>query len=371
MTNKKIGVGIIGVNPNRGWAWVAHVPALRALGGYKVVAVSNSDIENAKVAAETIGAPHYFSSNDDLVACPDVDLVVVTVKVPFHKELVTAAIKAGKSVYSEWPLGNGLEEALEMEKLAGERGVRAHVGLQSRAAPVIRYLRELIAGGYVGEVLSTTIVATSSLGGGFIDQPNAYILDKSNGANLLSIAGGHTLDAVCFCLGEFIEIFAVTAVRRETALNVDTHETIPATSADQVIVGGILEGGAPLSLHYRGGDVLGETLSWEIQGTEKNLRLSTREGSYTAVDDMVLEEYSGKELGYVALDVPEVYTIVPIEVPRGTAFNVAQNYALLEQDIRTGTTNCPSFSDAVQRHRMLAAIEAAGETGVRQQHRIR
>ena len=47
---------------------------------------------------------------------PEVDLVVVTVKVPHHRELVPSALEAGKHVYCEWPLGNGLAEARKLAR---------------------------------------------------------------------------------------------------------------------------------------------------------------------------------------------------------------------------------------------------------------
>jgi predicted dehydrogenase len=78
-------------------------------------------------AGTAYNVPHVFETTTDLVNSPDVDLVVVTVKVPQHKELVTEAINAGKHVFCEWPLGNGLEEAEEMAKLAKAKRVRGFV----------------------------------------------------------------------------------------------------------------------------------------------------------------------------------------------------------------------------------------------------
>lgn len=52
-----------------------------------------------------------FDNHQDLVNSADVDVVAVTVTVPHHLELATAALDAGKAVCCEWPLGNGLDEA--------------------------------------------------------------------------------------------------------------------------------------------------------------------------------------------------------------------------------------------------------------------
>src|SRR5205814_195603 len=81
--------------------------------------------------------------------------------VPHHRELVSAALAAGKAVYCEWPLGRDLDDARAMAALAAEQGVRTVVGLQARQAPAIELVRQLLGDGYVGEVLSTTMVGLS------------------------------------------------------------------------------------------------------------------------------------------------------------------------------------------------------------------
>ena len=132
-TGKQIGVGIIGYEPGRSWAAVAHVPALQALPEYRVAAVATTRAESARAAADDIGLPadRAFTSVADLAACADVDVMAITVKVPHHLELVQTAVAAGKHVYCEWPLGNGLAEAEEMARLVVERGVIGTIGLPS------------------------------------------------------------------------------------------------------------------------------------------------------------------------------------------------------------------------------------------------
>src|SRR5436190_21204997 len=103
MLGTTIGVGIIGVSPERGWAASAHIPALRALSNYEIRALSARSAGSARVAGEAFGISEVFSDHEELVSQPDVDVVVVTVKVPHHRELVSAALAAGKAVYCEWP----------------------------------------------------------------------------------------------------------------------------------------------------------------------------------------------------------------------------------------------------------------------------
>src|SRR5207302_9401306 len=128
MSESTLGVGIIGVSPERGWAATAHIPALRALPNYEVRALSAHSAESARTAGDVFGVGAVFSDHEQLVAQPDVDLVAVTVKVPHHRELVSAAVAAGKAVYCEWPLGRDLNDARGMAALAAEQRVPSVVG---------------------------------------------------------------------------------------------------------------------------------------------------------------------------------------------------------------------------------------------------
>src|SRR5256712_6927539 len=209
----KLGVGIIGVSPVRGWAATAHIPALRALATYEIRSLSGHSARSARAAGEVFGVSAVFSDHKQLVTQPDIDVVAVTVKVPHHRELVSAALAAGKAVYCEWPLGRDLDDARAMAELAAKQGVRTVVGLQARQAPAIEFVQELLSEGYVGEVLSTTMLGLS-VPGDVVGQPNAYMLDKTNGANVLTIAVGHSLDLLNYVLGEFTDLSAVSDLRR-------------------------------------------------------------------------------------------------------------------------------------------------------------
>src|SRR6266550_2134727 len=200
-----LGVGIVGVSPVRGWAATAHIPALRALPNYEIRALSARNAESARAAGEVFEVGAVFSDHEQLVRQPDVDVVAVTVRAPHHRELVVAALAAGKAVYCEWPLGRDLDDARGMAALAAKQRVHTVVGLQARQAPAIEFVQQLLRDGYVGEVLSTTMVGVS-IAGDVVGQPNAYMLDKANGANLLTVPVGHSLDILNFVLGEFADL---------------------------------------------------------------------------------------------------------------------------------------------------------------------
>src|ERR1700716_1694539 len=183
---------------------------------------------------------------------------------------------------------------------------------------------------------------------------NAYLNDKKNGATMLSIALGHTADAVCHCLGEVRELSATMTVRRKTFTIAGTGESKSVTADDQVCVSGLLEGGAALSIHYRGGFSRGTNLLWEINGTNGDLQL-TAAGGQAQIFEMDVRGGQGAQSSLKILPVPKQYRC-PRPKGLGPATNVAQAYALSARDYRQGTHLCPTFEDAVTRHRMLNAI---------------
>jgi predicted dehydrogenase len=356
---KRIRVGIIGANPDRGWAAQAHIPALRSLSDdFEITALSTTRRESADVASKLFGVPAAFDNHEELVNSAAVDVVAVTVKVPYHLELATAALEAGKAVYCEWPLGNGLNEAENLAALAQKQGVLAVAGLQARSAPSVAYVHDLIEQGYVGEVLSTTLVGSGMGWGPTVEPFNAYLNDKKNGATMLSIAVGHTADALCHCLGEVRELSATMTKRRQTFTIAGTDETKPMNAEDQVAVSGLLEGGAAFSIHYRGGVSRGTNLLWEINGSDGDLQL-TATGGQAQIWEMDVRGGKGLQSSLEILPVPGQYRWAP---PQGPGTNVAQAYARFARDYREGTHLCPTFEDAVTRHRMLDAIETAAAT---------
>jgi predicted dehydrogenase len=361
---KRIRVGIIGATPDRGWAAQAHIPALRSLSDdFEITALSTTRRESADAASKLFGVPLAFDNHQELVNSPTVDVVAVTVKVPHHLELATAALDAGKAVYCEWPLGNGLKEAETLAALAKRRGVLAVAGLQARSAPSVAYVHDLIKQGYVGEVLSTTLIGSGMGWGPTVEPFNAYLNNKKNGATMLSIALGHAADALCHCLGEVRDLSATMTMRRKSFTIAGTGESKPMTADDQVCVSGLLEGGAAFAIHYRGGLSRGTNLLWEINGTEGDLQL-TAAGGQAQIFEMDVRGGKGAQSSLEILPVPEEYRWAPPQPGPGT--NVAQAYARFARDYREGTHLCPTFEDAVTRHRMLDAIETAAATGQRQ-----
>jgi predicted dehydrogenase len=359
---RKIGVGIIGAS-EQSWAQTAHIPALQSLSEFELRAVSTSRPESARQAERALKV-RAFDNHRDLVNQSDVELVVVAVKVPYHHELVCAAIEAGKSIYCEWPLARNAAEAEQLTQRAAERRVASFVGLQGRVSPVFSYVRDLLKEGYVGELQSVSLLGSGMYWGGVFDKAHAYLADRSTGATMFTIPFGHTVDAVCSCVGEFSEVSALLANRRESFTLAETGEHFPMTAHDQVMVLGKLEGGAVAALHYRGSASPATNFLCEINGAAGDLIIRSESG-HTQLSELRLEGRQGTQDKLSALPAPDKYRWAPSTVPN-IAYNVAQNYRYVARDLREGTHLVPTFADGLARHRMLEAIEEAGASGQRQ-----
>jgi len=357
----KIRVGIVGATVTEGgsgWGAHAHVPALHALPDYELAAVCTAHEDTAAASAKAFGAKRAFHDIDDMVADRDIDLVVVSVRVPGHYGLVMKALEAGKPAFCEWPLGADLGEAETMANLARERALRTAVGLQAQSDPALMYARELIQQGHIGEVLAANLSvisqATTQRGEGRIWQ--AY---RKNGANTMTISGGHAIDALCFVLGEFTEVSARLAVRIPEWHNTDTGATVAVDSPDCISLSGRLESGAEVAVQVA--TVMSNPTGnrFEIFGREGTLSITARSAN---LGPNTVYGARGKE-PLSEMETPDRFKVVPEGTPAGQARNVAQAYVRLADSIKGGEPFEPDFDHAVKRHKLIDAMERSDAEG--------
>jgi predicted dehydrogenase len=352
----KIRVGIVGATVTQGgsgWGANAHVPALKALPNYELKAVCTSHEDTAKASAAAFGAERGFHKFSDMTASPDVDLIVVCVRVPGHRELVMAGLQAGKAVFCEWPLGKNLAEAEEMAKLASQRSLKTSIGLQGRSDPTIRYAADLIKQGHIGEVLTANLITVAPAhlqrGPGRIWQGV-----RANGANVLTITGGHAIDSMCAVLGEFAEVSARVTTRIPEWQTLD-GKAVKVDSPDSINVIGRMVSGAEVSVSIATAPFNPSGNRLEIYGRDGALMIRA-DGSLSMGPNQ-LTGAKGKA-PMAAMPVPSQYNAVPAGTPPGQPMNVAQAYARMA----SGDFDV-DFNLAVRRHKLLDAIERAASTG--------
>ncbi|MBJ6761276.1 Gfo/Idh/MocA family oxidoreductase [Myxococcaceae bacterium JPH2] len=356
-TQGRIRVGVIGASSSGGWAMYAHLPALQALPQFELTAVSTTRKASAEETARRFGVPHAFEGAEALVTHPDVDLVVVSVKTPEHDRWVRAAIHAGKHVFCEWPLGASLAQTTALHALAEKAGVRHAIGLQRRLAPSVRYLKDLLAEGYLGKLRSVTLHAAMPPLGARRAANVAYTADVANGASALTIFTAHYLDMVLHAVGEPREFSAVVARQFDHTTIIETGEVLPVSTPDQVLLSGTLRNGAVLSAHFEAGKRNGGSIRWTLTGTE---------GDLVVTDDYQLLAARGDGQALEPLPIPERYSWLPLGALDPEAHRMAHVYAGFARDLAEGTRTAPDFTDAVNRYRLLDAIQRSSDTGQRQ-----
>src|SRR4249919_834438 len=193
-----------------------------------------------------------------------------------------------------------------------------------------------------------------SIPGDVVGQPNAYMLDKTNGANVLTIAVGHSLDILNYVLGEFVDLSAVSDLRRPRITIQETGEQIVKTAADQIAVIGTLMSGATASIHVREAVAGGAGFLWEINGTDGTLRI-TAEGAQPQIFPLTVAGAHGRNEP-AALAVPAALTqrwpaLTTLE--GAPAYNVGRAYAAFAADIDNGTHTVPDFAEAARRHEVI------------------
>ncbi|AUX44355.1 oxidoreductase [Sorangium cellulosum] len=346
----KIRVGIIGASPDRGWAVATHLPALAALDGYEITAVSTTRQASADEAARRFGARHAFDRAEPLIEHPDVDLVVVSVRAPEHARPVRAAVAAKKDVFCEWPLGVSLAEATELAGAAEAAGVRTVIGLQRRLAPSVRHLRQLLDEGYLGKLRSVNIHAAVPQTGARRARSDAYAADVNSGANVLTIFAAHFLDTVFAVVGEPESLSSIVTRQFDQTTLIETGEVLPVTAPDQALIAGTLANGAVLSAHFEAGKRNGPVVSCTLTGTEGDIVLS---------QDMSLSGARGDGQPLQPIPTPEHLSWLPRSGLSDDAFQIAHVYAAFAKDLAEGTSVAPTFRDALKLHRLVDTIAQA------------
>ncbi len=152
-----VGVGFVGCGMIAG----AHAAALRLLaedGTARLVAGADPDPSGLdRVAAIVGGIDHRFTSAAELVACPDVDVVVVITPTRHHREAILATVDAGKPLFTEKPLAPTFDGVAELYQAVVRSNLPAQVGFQSRHNPLYRRLHEIVVTGELGAPMAYSV----------------------------------------------------------------------------------------------------------------------------------------------------------------------------------------------------------------------
>ena len=393
--HRRLKVGVVGAgfahspDGRDRFAIRAHIPALTALPDlFEIAAICTTRMETAGETAKHFGVSHAFDSVERMVnELPELDVVCVSVRPAYHHQVVMPALKAGKHVYCEHPLGLNSGQAQEMFEYARAQDVRTMVGFQNHHHPVLLHMRELVRQGFIGKPL--TFGCSLIVGN--------YISPRPSHRTWLFQAdmGGQPGYRSC----RILERAHAVLGREITAVCADMAIKVPERAA--VDTGGIIRSDQIDNTHYlvrMDDDVMGSIqvsyTGWfgsgdrfEVYGTEGMLYLTTdqspqsrqkkiEEGDpsrgtfrlYGAHVDMkrLLKELPPPEQlqrEFSEITIPEEYCRVTGIDPGRSTFTVAQAWTAFYDAIQQGQDCPPSFLDALKIHRVHDASSKSVETG--------
>jgi predicted dehydrogenase len=192
-----IGAAVIG----SGFIGTVHVESLRRL-GVQVHGLLGSSPERGAERATKLGVPRAYASLDELLADERVEVVHVTSPNQFHAPQASAALRAGRHVVCEKPLGmTGAETADLATIAAGLPGQVNAVCFNNRFYPLNQHVRAMVAAGELGDVRLVT--------GRYFqdwllnDTDWNWRLDPAQGGSLRALGdiGSHWLDLTGFLTG--------------------------------------------------------------------------------------------------------------------------------------------------------------------------
>lgn len=291
-TSAGVRVGIIGT----GWMAATHTEALRRL-GIEVVGVAGRTHDRAKETARKLGLSTAYESVDALVHDGSLAAVHVTSPNDVHAEQAAAALRAGRHVICEKPLGTNSAESRELVALAAQTGLVNAVCFNLRFAPHNSNAAGMVRDGAIG--------APRNITGGYhqdwllLETDWNWRLDSERQGILRAVAdiGSHWLDLVGFVTGlRVVEILAdlhtFVPVRNHPLAAVETfaQSSVPL-DADRLRESMAGDDAAGMLLRFEGGAsgvcsvsqvAAGRKnrLTWELNGANGSLAWSSEDPEF-------------------------------------------------------------------------------------------
>ena len=355
--SKELGVGIIGASADRGWAKDSHVPAVQGLEGLRLVAVAAGDEKKASAAAKTFGVDAGYGSGFDLIKDPAVDIVTIAVKVPDHRELVLAALSAGKHVYCEWPLGRNLYETEELAAAAKAVDVHACIGLQTRMNPALRLAREMVASGSIGRALAIRVFSNTVAFGSRVEKAMSFAEDPNNGVSLVTIQGAHTIDCAIALMGPLTDLAGQATTQFPQVSIAGSEDKQARSTADHLLVQArFRKDAAPLCVEVVGGRLPDEaTFRMEVDGERGAIRIGGG----------APRGFQSGRLAITVRDEPQAVEEGEVSAMTDAAANVASMYVALRDDIHSGSETVPNFEHAVRLATLIDDVLQSSWQGTR------
>jgi predicted dehydrogenase len=331
-----------------------HIPAFQQCSGVEIAAVYDPD----PAAARASGIPKMCSSPDELLDS-GIDAVVVAAPNHHHRNLALAALQAGKHVLCEKPLAMNAEEAAEMLR-AAERAGRIHMtAFTYEFTPAVRYLKQLVEQGELGEIRSVRAAYLMALSTHLLGWRS---LRKYAGSGVLADIGSHLIHLVEWLAGDITALTArLKDFRKDPSSDVEDWIAFLAELASGAM--GTIE--ISRVCPGRGADIT-ENIWIELYGTAGSAVFSLQDpwGLEVALGE------DGRDPGRLLRRVEAPGEFLRIagssrDVSVGEkrwSYRFDQAVYFVES-IRQGTARCPSFADGWRCQKVLDAALQSAESG--------
>ena len=202
---EKIKVGVIGT----GFIGPTHIEAIRRLTFVEVIALSETNQEQAKIKAKELGIPLAYGDYREMLKNEDIQVVHNCTPNHLHFSVNKEIILAGKHVISEKPLAMNSEESAELLALAEIQGIVHGVNFNYRQYASIQNLHAMIRNGDLGKV---NLIHGSYLQDWLLYETDFnWRLAPEVGGRSRAVAdiGSHWCDTVQYVTGKrIVEVFA-------------------------------------------------------------------------------------------------------------------------------------------------------------------
>ncbi len=249
--------GIIGT----GWIAGVFADALAKSRHGRLHAVASRTRARAAAFARTKKVAVAYGSYAELLADPDIDMVYISTPHPSHCADTLAAIKAGKHVLCEKPMGVTASECRRMVAAAERAGVVLLEAFMYRVHAQTRKLQELLAKGVIGDLRCIRTAFTFDLSVLPITGANVRLDPQLRGGSLYDV-GGYCINASRMIAGE--EPSSIDA-----AWSID-----PATGVDRACAG-VLKFPSGLLAHFDVGFHSIPTNVIEVVGAKGRIHLAS------------------------------------------------------------------------------------------------
>jgi predicted dehydrogenase len=183
-------------------------PAFNKVEHSQLVAVMRRNAALAEDYAKRHQVPRFYTDADELIDDPEVNAVYVATPPDTHALYAIKAMKAGKAVYVEKPMARTYVECQEMIRVSEETGMPLYVAYYRRTLPAFLKVKDLIAEGVIGKVLTVNIKLHKAFGekDQYPEQQDWHVDPEIAGAGHFYDLASHQLDYLDFVLGQITDV---------------------------------------------------------------------------------------------------------------------------------------------------------------------